>query len=269
MATTIQTQSVEPVRKGASSSAASDVVVGGLLLAALTTATCWLLGLPTSHLLLALSLYLGIGTLVLLKLPPPSPGPGVGPANRVTLGRATLVVAVTALALRLGPLGEVGYWWVLALATVGMALDGLDGRVARNTRSEGAFGARFDMEVDALLLMALSALVWQSGKVGGWVLLIGGIRYLFVLAGMVWPALQAPLPASFRRKTVCVVQGIALIVCVAPIISVPLATTAAAVSLLSLLYSFAVDVRWLVRVRPQESRATLPVAPALRQQGHG
>ena len=36
-----------------------------------------------------------------------------------------------------------------------------------------AFGARFDMETDALLLLVLAALAWQFDKAGAWVLASG------------------------------------------------------------------------------------------------
>src|SRR5690606_27819982 len=124
-----------------------------------------------------------------LNLPGLSRGPGLGPANRVTLARGTLVVPVAALMLRPEALDARAAWWVIALSTAAIALDGVDGRVARATGSSSGFGARFDMELDAALLMALSVLVWQSGRVDAWVLAVGGIRYAFALAGAVWPVL--------------------------------------------------------------------------------
>jgi phosphatidylglycerophosphate synthase len=165
----------------------------------------------------------------------------------VTLLRATLVLPVVALTLRPGPFADGGYWWIIGISTLAMVLDGVDGVVARRTRTESAFGARFDMEVDALLLLALSWLVWQSGKAGPWVLLIGALRYMFVLAGQPWPALRRELPPSLRRKIVCVVQGVALLVCLGPIIPRVMATVVAGAALLLLVYSFAVDVWILVR----------------------
>jgi len=130
------------------------------------------------------------------------------------------------------------------VATTVMLLDGLDGRIARRTGTESRFGARFDMELDAALLLALSVLVWRDGRVGMWVLLIGLMRYAFVAASWIWPALAADLPPSFRRKLVCVVQGVALLVALGPIISDAQAVAAAAIGLIALTYSFAVDVRW-------------------------
>ena len=45
----------------------------------------------------------------------------------------------------------------------------------------------------------------------------------------------------------CVVQGIVLVVCLAPVIGPAPATALAATALLVLVYSFVVDTWWLVR----------------------
>ncbi|MEX2528091.1 MAG: CDP-alcohol phosphatidyltransferase family protein [Gemmatimonadota bacterium] len=174
---------------------------------------------------------------------------GMGPANRITLLRATMVVPLAALLPMWRELESGGLWWVIGISTLVLLLDGVDGWVARKTHSATAFGARFDMELDAFLLLVLSLGVWLSGKVGAWVILIGALRYLFVVAGWMWPALQEPLPESFRRKAACVVQGIALLVCLGPIIPVWLAWAAAAFSLTLLVYSFGADILWLLRKR--------------------
>jgi len=226
-----------------------DLGVGAVLLVLVSSATCRLLGLPASHLLLAVALYSAMAGLILRYIPRNRPGPGIGDANRITLGRATLVVTVTTVAVAAGPLTGPGYWWMLLLAASAMILDGVDGRVARTTGTEGEFGARFDMEIDALLILALSVLVWQSGKVEGWVLLIGSLRYLFVLAGLLWPPLRESLPPRSGRKTICVVQSVVLVACIAPIIPSTLATPAAVVALLLLVYSFARDTWWLASTR--------------------
>ena len=46
----------------------------------------------------------------------------------------------------------------------GNALDGVDGWLARRRGMSSAFGARFDMEIDALLVQVLAILVWRYGK---------------------------------------------------------------------------------------------------------
>ena len=133
------------------------------------------------------------------------------------------------------------------MATVVMILDGVDGRIARRTGTQSAFGARFDMEVDAALILALSVLVWAGDRVGPWCLLIGLMRYVFVAASRLWPALGAPLPESVRRKVVCVAQGVVLLIALGPIIPSAVAIAVVAAGLAALVYSFAVDVRWLLR----------------------
>ncbi len=109
-----------------------------------------------------------------------------------------------------------------------------------------AFGARFDMETDALLILALSILAWQFGKAGPWVLASGLLRYVFVIAGLALPWLRAPLPPSFRRKSVAVLQTIALLFTVAPFVSPFVSGPIAAFALLCLSLSFLADI---VRLR--------------------
>ena len=137
----------------------------------------------------------------------------------------------------------------VAVASVAIAvtmMDGVDGWLARRSGMSSAFGARFDMEVDALLIMALSVLAWTCGKAGVWVVASGLLRYLFVAAGWVWPWMERPLRPSRRRQTVCVIQIVALIAVVEPVVTPPASTVVAAVALLVLAASFVVDTWWLV-----------------------
>lgn len=175
-----------------------------------------------------------------------------GPANRVTLARATLVGGVTALVAdsveRPAPVTVL-----VVLATVALVLDAVDGQIARRTGTATPLGARFDMEVDAFLILVLS--VFVAGLLGWWVLAIGAMRYAFVVAARVLPWLRPPLPPSLARKTVAAVQGIVLVVACAPIVPRPLAVASVGLALILLGWSFGRDVRWLWRVR--EHRPTL------------
>jgi phosphatidylglycerophosphate synthase len=169
----------------------------------------------------------------------------VGPANTVTLARSLLVAAVTALAASGGPT-----WLLVVLATVALALDAVDGAVARHTSSASALGARFDMEVDAFLLLVLSAVLARS--LGTWVLAIGLMRYAFVAAGVLLPWLTAPLPPRFSRKVVAAAQGIVLVTAVSGVLPPALTAVALTGALAALCWSFGRDVVWLAaRRRPQ------------------
>ena len=175
------------------------------------------------------------------------PFPALGPANVITALRATLVALVTALlwAPAVGRTAALVVW----VASVAAALDGVDGWLSRRTGMESRFGARFDMETDAWLILALGVLVWRYDKAGAWVLLSGALRYLFIAAGWGLAWMRGTLPPSLRRKIVCVVQIVGLIVAMAPVVRPPLSTFIALASLLALAWSFAVDVAWLWRHR--------------------
>ena len=238
----------ERARGAAAAPRARADLGAGLALALGAVGATWrLLALPASYVLVGLVLYAALTILVLRALPSGLPGPGLGAANRVTLGRAALALPVLALALLPGTLGRAGHWWVIVLSTVVMLLDGVDGRIARRSGTQSAFGARFDMELDAALILALSVLAWRSGAVGPWVLLIGLMRYAFVAASWIRPALRAPLPPSERRRIVCVLQGVALLVALGPVVPSTLAVAVTALALAALTYSFAVDAGWALR----------------------
>jgi phosphatidylglycerophosphate synthase len=171
--------------------------------------------------------------------------PRFGAANSVTLARAALAALLFAL-LGAAPTPELG-WLLVALGTAAVALDGVDGALARRRNEAGAFGARFDMETDALLILVLAALVWQQGKAGAWVLAAGLLRYVFVAGSFVVPRLSAALPPSRRRQAVCVVQIVSLLVALAPVVAPPWSAAVALAGLAALVWSFGVDVHWLAR----------------------
>lgn len=168
-----------------------------------------------------------------------------GAANYVTLVRALLVAGLGALATW-HPEPRTAWiagWTAGAIA----ALDGLDGWLARRTNLSSTFGARFDMETDAALLLVLSVLVWRYDKAGPWVLLIGLMRYLFVGAAWVLPWLGGPLTPTWRGKAIAVIQMVTLAIVL--VLPPTIASSAAAAALALLVWSFAVDIARLWRAR--------------------
>ncbi len=166
------------------------------------------------------------------------------PADRVTFARALLVAGVAALAA--GSDGSHGAVVALVtIAAVALVLDAVDGQVARRTGTSSSFGARFDGEVDAYLILWLSVAV--AGPYGPWVLAIGVVRYAFLVAGWVVPWLAAPLPPRFWRKVVAAVQGIVLTVAVSGLLPKVVGMTLVAAALVLLAESFGRDVLWLAR----------------------
>ena len=222
-------------------------LAGGLLATmAAALLTLWVLELSEGYLVRVGALYVVLSVFIMASLPVSLGVSHLGAANRVTLGRTALVLPLAALTVQGQVTSVIGYWWIIAVATVAMILDCVDGWVARR-RGPTVFGARFDMELDAFLLLVLSLMVWQSGKVGLWVALIGILRYLFVAASWLQSSLAAELPPSWRRQTICVVQGVVLLVCLGPIIPATTASIIAFAALVTLVTSFAIDVHWLLR----------------------
>lgn len=195
----------------------------------------------TDALMAATSVFLLVCWTVALLIGRTYPHHRLGACNVVTLMRAALVCAL------LVPLadGRPAGWGVAAVAAVALALDGVDGWLARRSGLVSRFGARFDVEVDAALALVLSLHALSGTIVGAEVLLLGLIRYAFVIAGLFLPWLTADLPPSDRRKFICVLQLAALITLQPPLLNDDLAVWGARLAAAAVILSFAVDVRFL------------------------
>jgi phosphatidylglycerophosphate synthase len=236
-----------PALKSAKS-IAPELAAGFALLLCIAAAVVWIVPAPVGLLWISAVIY---GVLALLV------GAGwklsmsdrrFGWANRVTLARVVLVSLLAAGLLmpdfypRHTPL-------IAGVAAIVVVLDGLDGWLARRFHDASRFGARFDMEIDALLVLVLSIGVVMIGKAGAWVLAIGLMRYAFLLAGRVFSWLRAELPESRARKTICVVQAVVLCVALLPGVNRDAAASLLAIALSLLVASFGRDVVWLHRQR--------------------
>jgi phosphatidylglycerophosphate synthase len=183
---------------------------------------------------------------------------GLGPAGVVTSGRAVLVGGVTALVTERLWAGDVPTVPLVVMAAVALALDAVDGPVARRTGTASALGARFDMEVDSVLVLVLS--VHVAVLLGPWVLAIGAMRYVFVAAGWAAPWLRAPLPTSYWAKAVAALQGIVLVVAATDVLPRSLAAALVGIALASLVWSFTRSVVWLWRDARRTTRPAVRAA---------
>jgi phosphatidylglycerophosphate synthase len=123
-------------------------------------------------------------------------------ANLVTCARIVLALALPAVV--------VAGSRALLVGVLGVALlsDLVDGRLARRNGTASAFGARLDMEADALLILVLSAVV--ASDVGWWVLWLGLVRYAFAAVVVGVPRLQAEPPPRPWCKVVAALVGTVL-----------------------------------------------------------
>ena len=143
----------------------------------------------------------------------------------------------------------------MTLAAVALCLDAVDGWVARRTGEVTELGARFDGEVDAFLILALS--VYVAPECGWWVLAIGAARYLFLAGEWLLPWMRAPLPPRRWRKLVAATQGIVLTVAAAGVLPRALAQALLLAALALLTASMAQCTWWLWRRRHTEQRGQL------------
>jgi len=220
---------------------AAGLIVQVLLLAVLAAmvglgAAGWVVGLACAVTMAA----------VLARALVRAPRERLGPASWVTLVRATLTVGVAALVAD-SFAGDAPVGLLVALSAVALGLDLIDGWLARRTGTESGLGARFDGEVDAFLLLALS--VYVASGFGGWVLAIGAARYVFLVGEWLLPWLRAPLPARRWRKVVTAVQGVVLTVAAADVLPRVVMEALLVAALVALAASFGECVWWLWRRR--------------------
>jgi phosphatidylglycerophosphate synthase len=229
-------------------SVVTSKLLGLAAVVALATAARAVLPLGERYPLKAAVLFAAIMGLSIGFLQQHHPFARFGAANQITTLRAILVALVASLVgePRLPALAAAA-----AAASVAVTLlDGVDGWLARRHDIASPFGARFDMEIDALLILALSVLAWRHDKAGAWVIVSGILRYAFVAAGALAPWLRGALPPSRRRQTICVIQIAALTLVMLPSVQPPISTLLAASALGALTGSFLIDTVWLWQHRP-------------------
>lgn len=178
-----------------------------------------------------------------------------GPADLITYGRGLLACGVAGLAAE-SLVAQTQPVAVLVLAAPGLALDAVDGRVARRSGTVSPFGARFDGEVDAFLILALS--VFVAPTYGWWVLAAGLARYAFAAAGVVLPWLRGPLGYRYWRKVVAATVGVVLAVAASGVLPHGWMEAALVGALALLTESFGRDVRTLWRARHPGRRRVAP-----------
>ena len=172
------------------------------------------------------------------------------PADRITLLRAVLVACCATLAVIQVLVPKTPDVLLLVLGALALALDAVDGPVARRTRSVSAEGARLDTETDAALTLVLS--IAAAANLGAWTLLIGLMYYTFSVAGRFRPSLRKTLQVSTARKAIGGFQPLALLLALLPGIPVWPKTAAVLFALALLSFSFGRDLIILKAMRRAE-----------------
>lgn len=170
------------------------------------------------------------------------------PANQVTAVRAAGAVACAALvALALTGRVPADSWWLALVAGPTLLLDLVDGKVARLAGTETAFGARFDMEVDAAMVAILSI---HAAPVAPLALLVGAARYLLALGTWLRPQWRGPVTPRRFRKVVAATVAALLWVTTTPVTPTAIVWACVVASVALLAWSFGTQVLELERRAP-------------------
>ncbi|WP_133900574.1 CDP-alcohol phosphatidyltransferase [Actinophytocola oryzae] len=157
-------------------------------------------------------------------------------ASRVTLARAVAVGGVAALVVETTDPRPDPVLALVVISVVALAL----GLVRR---AEDEFARRFADEVDAFLVLALSAFV--ATRLGVWVMAIGLAHYLLLAAGRWFTWLRGDLPPQRTRTIVTAAQGFVLTAVATGLLPTVVAIIVTALALGTLAVLHVQDVRWL------------------------
>jgi len=162
----------------------------------------------------------------------PSPVTDAGSvANALTLSRVAVVLLATA------SMPHVGSALVILAFTYNIAVDAVDGTVARRAGGASSFGAVFDREADALFVLSayFYFYAYSIGPFGAWVLLPGLLPYLYRL-GVV--AVSAPVAAENRERAAAPLAGVNFVLLLAAVALPGYATPILGASFVVVLLSF-------------------------------
>lgn len=165
------------------------------------------------------------------------------PPNLVTLTRGGLYAA-TAGFLAVAPATPAVRWAPAACYGTGVALDVVDGRLARRLGRTTGLGARLDLAFDTLgfLVAPLVGVVW--GRLPAIYLSLSAARYVY-RAGLAWRERRGhpvgDLPDSRLRRPLAALQMGFIVVALAPTLPTAVVHPASVVALVPSLATFARD----------------------------
>ncbi|EMA37802.1 CDP-alcohol phosphatidyltransferase family protein [Halococcus hamelinensis] len=154
----------------------------------------------------------------------------LGIATAATLMRGGALAALAGFLVVPEPTGHA-LWLPGGLYTVAVALDWIDGWLARRVGTESLLGAKLDTEFDGLGLLIAGLLGHSYGVLPPWYLVVGFARPAFL--GGLWlhrrrGGAVGALPESGRRRQLAGLQmgvcSVALLPVVAPSTSIALST---------------------------------------------
>jgi phosphatidylglycerophosphate synthase len=158
----------------------------------------------------------------------------INPANAITSLRLVAVLILAAVGM------EIMDSVIILSIVILILLDSLDGVLARKKHTESEFGAFLDKEIDAFFMLVLCLLLVLKSYSASWILIIGFLRYFFVILVYFLSTDTKREKKTSRARHIFTLVMIILLVLFLPVqvIRVPLACMA----ILLLLFSFGRDL---------------------------
>lgn len=125
--------------------------------------------------------------------------------TRLQLAQIALVCLIGGLAVSPPEAhSEMLRWGVAVIAAAAIALGHVEDWLAGKIDAAGPFSRQLGREANAVLVLALAVLLWRGGVLGNWVLAVGVLRYILLVAGGFTPALRLAGPAWRRAVALAV-----------------------------------------------------------------
>jgi len=159
-----------------------------------------------------------------------------GVANRITFFRL-LLISTTALLYT-----HFSYLFIFALFSLNIILDVVDGKLARKHQQQSFFGQYFDMEADAFFIAIVCHILYFTNLAGGWIIVIGLLRYINVFAFHLFNIQHHPEP---KRKYASYIAGFLFVAVLLPFLSQHILTTwLLIVASVAVIFSFSVSFKY-------------------------
>ncbi|MEX0787663.1 MAG: CDP-alcohol phosphatidyltransferase family protein [Anaerolineales bacterium] len=177
------------------------------------------------------------------RSPTGEPIPRLGPGTIASLVRGLTSAWLVGLGATRASAMDLG-WAPSAMVLLTAVLDHLDGRLARATGTASEMGRRVDLDLDGFTTLTAYALAVHLGVLPPIFLIIGALRYLYLLG--VWALGQLgisprPVPPSTARRVIASLQSGFVVGVLLPISGSPSSVVAAGVIAAALLASFGRD----------------------------
>jgi hypothetical protein len=138
--------------------------------------------------------------------------------TRFTLGHISVVCLLGGVAAA-PPVEfpELMLWSLAALAGAAAFILMIEAWLSEKIDAAGPFSRHLGRQVNGLFILSAAVLLWRSGRVDGWVIAVGAIHYILLIASVAVPALRHDSPVIWRPYA-RFASGVILSAALAPIV---------------------------------------------------